>query len=274
MSEATARELLRALAEAGRPWPAPVEHHERIGSTNDRARALAREGAPEWSVVLADEQASGRGRSGRRWHSAGGDLFLSVLLRPQIPPELIGLLPLAAGVAVAEALRPFGVEARLKWPNDVTAGGRKLAGILTEAISEGPAVEAVVIGVGVNLALEPSSLGGELASLATSLRTETGRDPGPLAAAAGVLTRLAVCYDRLTRGGAAELLPAWKALALPWWGRRVQVRSGGRLLTGLAEDVDARGALVLRGDDGARLTVLAGDARELRPGPEGTWASS
>src|SRR6266540_629595 len=113
--------LRDALRARGLDWPAPIEHHVRLGSTSDRLKEKARKGAPEWAAVLADEQTGGRGRQGRAWASPPGGLYLSVLLRPRFAPA--SLIPLAAGVAVVEALGEHGVTAELKWPNDVLAGG-------------------------------------------------------------------------------------------------------------------------------------------------------
>jgi BirA family biotin operon repressor/biotin-[acetyl-CoA-carboxylase] ligase len=128
--------LSAALAGRGGRGLPTVEWPEVIVSTSDRLKALARAGAPEWTAVLADRQTGGRGREGRTWASPIGGLYLSVLLRPRFARA--GLLPLAAGVAVAEAAGELGVRAELKWPNDVMASGRTLAGVLSEAAS-GPA---------------------------------------------------------------------------------------------------------------------------------------
>src|SRR5262249_27130317 len=118
--------LVDELRRRGHRWPAPVERHERLSSTSDRLKELARAGARAWRVALVAAQAAGGGRQGRAWASPPGGLYLSVLLRPALPQA--SLLPLAAGLAVAEAVDEFGVHAELKWPNDVLADGRKLAG--------------------------------------------------------------------------------------------------------------------------------------------------
>ena len=167
--------LRAALAARGGPRLPAVEWPESLVSTNDRLKALARGGAPEWTAVLADAQTGGRGREGRTWASPPGGLYLSVLLRPRIAK--VGLLPLAAGVAVAEAAAELGVATELKWPNDVLASGRKLAGILAEAASGPAGVEWVVLGLGVNVALEASSVPPEIAGAVTSLAAEGG-SPG------------------------------------------------------------------------------------------------
>lgn len=252
------RGLAEELRAQGVPWPAPIEHHERIGSTSDRLKELARDGAAAWTVVLADEQTAGRGRLGRPWSSPAGGLYLSVLLRPS--GASAGLVPLAAGVAVAEALGGFGVRSHLKWPNDVLVDGRKVAGILAEASSSASALEWIVLGIGVNLdaAALPDSVRPIAAALPVGERG-IGRD----AVAAAVLQQLRVWYDALTKREAA-VLDAWRERSVPWWGQPVEVTAGERVLRGQARGLDERGALVLDLGDGSRVSVLAGEARALR----------
>ena len=210
--EGTGAPALRALLEdGGESWPAPLEHLAEVGSTNDRLKDRARAGAPELSVVLADAQHSGRGRQGRTWASPRGNLYVSVLLRP--PARAAGLIPLAAGVAACEALASFGVAARLKWPNDVLVGERKIAGILAEA-SSGPAR-----GLGGARRGGQSRRGdARLPAEATSVRAETGRVVSPAEAGAAVLVRLRVWYRSLASGSPAAVVGAWRERAVPWWG--------------------------------------------------------
>jgi BirA family transcriptional regulator, biotin operon repressor / biotin---[acetyl-CoA-carboxylase] ligase len=252
------------LSGLGNPWPAPIEHLPTIGSTNDYLKDRARSGAPEWTVVVADRQTAGRGREGRSWVSPSGNLYLSVLLRPAFEP--LTLLPLAAGVAVAEALQPFGVQARLKWPNDVEADGKKIAGVLTESAAAGGGAEWVVIGMGVNLYPDEP-----LPETATSLRAVTGGEETSAtcreAMAASVLARLAVWYDALRHGAARAVVAAWRERALPWWGRTVEAGSGDLVLRGVARGLDDRGALVLELPDGSHRAVFSGEVREVRLSP-------
>ncbi|MBI3932419.1 MAG: biotin--[acetyl-CoA-carboxylase] ligase [Acidobacteria bacterium] len=256
---------MRALLEGrGLAWPAPIEHFAVVGSTNDVAKERARAGAAEWSVVLADRQTAGRGRHGHVWASPAGNLCLSILLRPVWTPERTMLLPLAAGVAASEALGEFGVEVRLKWPNDLLAGERKAGGILAEALSGAAGLEAVVLGIGVNVAVDPAVLPGDLRATTTSLRVETGRDVAVADVAAAVLARLAVWYDALASLGAPALLDAWRARAVPWWGHPVEVRYGDRVIRGIARGVDERGALLLEEEGGRVTAVLSGEVLELR----------
>jgi BirA family transcriptional regulator, biotin operon repressor / biotin---[acetyl-CoA-carboxylase] ligase len=256
--------LTAALLARGLRWPAPVEHLEVTRSTNDRLKDQARAGLPEWSVVIADRQTGGRGRAGHHWVSPAGNVFLSVLLRPALPVTHVPVLPLAAGLATVEAVRENGVEARVKWPNDVVVGGRKLAGILVEGLSGAAGLQAVVVGIGLNVALPPASLPDDLRARATSLDAETGRAASVADAAAAVLARLRVWYDRLAREGPPPVLAAWKERSVPWWDRPVEARSGGSVLRGIARGLDERGGLLLDLEDGSRVAVISGEVSEVR----------
>lgn len=254
--------LLAGMGEA--PWPAAIEHMVVAPSTNDVLKERARGGAREWSVLMADVQTAGRGRHGHAWRSAAGNLHLSVLVRPRASAGEWGRLPLLAGLAVAEAIAAAGMEAALKWPNDVIVGGRKVAGVLVESVSAGGSLEAAVIGVGVNVASVPEGLEGEARAGAACL-AEFGGTCDADAAAAAVLSRIRVWYHRLAAGGGGEMIAAWRSRAVPWWGREVEARCGDEVLRGRAVDVDETGALVLTRDDGTRMLVFAGEVREVRP---------
>lgn len=214
---------------------------------------------------MARQQRAGRGRRGQAWASPPGHAYLSVLL--PAPAASLGLVPLMGGLAVAEALAAFGANAELKWPNDVLAGGRKLAGVLAEAVSSGAGVEWIVLGIGVNVAAELGPLGVELRERATSLAALTGENHDPLDVAGAVLARVRERHGELCCGGAGGLLDAWRSRSTAWWGRPVEVAAGGRLVRGIALDVDADGALLLRLADGGQVALVAGEARELRPAP-------
>jgi BirA family biotin operon repressor/biotin-[acetyl-CoA-carboxylase] ligase len=232
-------------------------------STNDLMKDRARAGAPEWTVLLADVQTGGRGRHGHTWASAAGNLHLSVLVRPSGGAARWGLLPLMAGLGVAEGLAACGVETELKWPNDVLVAGRKVAGVLVESATAGGALESAVIGVGVNVASVPETLDPVARGSAASLADFVGA-PDPDAVAAAVLSRIRVWYHRLAAGAEGEMMAAWRARAVPW-GRDVEARSGDEVVRGRAIDVHDSGALVLLLPDGATVLLHAGEVRELRP---------
>jgi BirA family biotin operon repressor/biotin-[acetyl-CoA-carboxylase] ligase len=261
----TAALVCAVVARGGRLLPA-VEWPDEVVSTSDRVKALARAGAPEWTAVLADRQTGGRGREGRTWASPAGGLYLSVLLRPCF--EKVGLLPLAAGVAVAEAAGELGVQAELKWPNDVLASGRKLAGILSESASGPGGVEWVVLGIGVNVALDPAAVAPELAGAVTSLRAEGAAGAPVEDVAAAVLGHLGVWYDALG-SSPGRVVSAWRARAAPWWGDGVEIRTGSGGLAGRLIEVDDDGALVVE-VDGRPRRLLSGEVRRLRPASGGS----
>jgi BirA family biotin operon repressor/biotin-[acetyl-CoA-carboxylase] ligase len=259
---------LRALLEARLgEWPGEIEHFESLASTSDRLRSHPR--APQWSVVLADEQTAGRGRHGRSWASPRGGLYLSVLLRPSLAADRAALLPLAVAVASCDALEELGLRAQIKWPNDLVVGGRKLGGILVEASSDGGRLESAIVGIGFNLDLGEDTLPAGLRGASTSFRAETGRAVSPLDAAAVVLARLTVWYAALARDERGRMLSAWRERSASWWGSAVEVRCGESVLRGIARDVDHRGALLLDLADGSTVALLSGEARELRLAPSG-----
>ncbi|MGQ3410909.1 biotin--[acetyl-CoA-carboxylase] ligase [Natrinema sp. LN54] len=238
--------------------PFSVEYHDSVGSTNDRARELAAEGATD-VAVLADEQVGGRGRLEREWSSPSGGVWVSVLTRPAVAPAQAPLYTLAASVATATAAREAGVDARIKWPNDVVVpvgddgDYRKLAGILTEMEGETDRVEWLAVGIGVNANLDADAL----PEGATSIREEAGDVDRRR-----FVQRLLESFDRY-REDLEAVVPAWRDLALTI-GQRVRVDRPAGEIVGEAIDVTESGALVVETENG-RETVTAGDCEHLRP---------
>ncbi len=233
--------------------PVDVEYHDSIDSTNRRARELAARGR-DGAVVVADEQTGGRGRLDRDWASPSGGVWLSVLLRPTVPAAHAPVYTLAAAVATTRAVREAGVEANIKWPNDVIVGGRKLAGILTEMEGEADRVDWLVVGIGLNANVDPGAVPAENT---TSLHAECG------GVDRRVLTQrlIEVLHDLHTDRDA--ILPAWREYA-DTLGRRVRVETGDRTVEGRAVDVEYPGTLDVDTGDSV-VTVAAGDCEHLRP---------
>ncbi len=244
-----------AAVEFGLEAPYTVEYHDSVQSTNDRARELAAEGG-ENVVVLADEQTGGRGRLDRAWASPSGGVWLSILLRPGVPPARTPLFTLAAAVATVRAAREAGVDAVIKWPNDVLVADseRKLAGVLTEMGGETDRLDWLVVGVGVNANVDPAAVPGERA---TTLRAAAG-DVDRRA-----FTQRLVEEFHTLRGHPDRVLPAWRDRASTL-GRRVRVETPGGEVTGEAVDVTHPGSLVVE-TTGGRVEVTAGDCDHLRP---------
>jgi BirA family biotin operon repressor/biotin-[acetyl-CoA-carboxylase] ligase len=236
--------------------PYDVEFHDALASTNDRARDLASDGRGE-VAVLAAEQTGGRGRRGRGWAGPAGGVYASVLVRPARPPAHAPVFTLAAAVAVARACDPLGVEAQIKWPNDVLVvdGGeeRKLSGVLTEMEAEGGRIAWLVAGVGVNANVDADALPAG----ATSLRALVGDvDRGAF------VRRLLTAFHDLSTDPAA-VLPAWRERARTL-GRRVRVDTPGGEVVGVARDVEFPGVLAVETETGTER-VHAGDCEHLRP---------
>lgn len=258
----------RLRSELGRlgGWPAACEELTRVESTNAELRRRARDGAPPWTALTALEQTQGRGRHGRHWHSPPGNLYLSVLLPPPSSVGVATLLPLLGGLACAEALAGAGVEARLKWPNDVLdpASERKLAGVLVEGATGSAGLEHVVLGVGVNLVDDRAALPATLRDRVGAARDSQGRTPDRLALAARLLHEVRRLQAGLEDDAGASLRRLWRARSVDWWGRRVEVVSGAERIAGVARGLSDEGALVLELPGGERRHLVSGEARELR----------
>ena len=229
-------------------------------STNSDALDAARSAAPHGSVYFADEQWAGRGRGGHEWRSAAGEgLYVSVLLRPSVPAARLPLLPLAAGLAAAQAIRSAaGLTVDLRWPNDLLLGPRKAGGILVEAKTSGGAVDFAVVGIGINVhqrSFEPG-----LATPATSLEMEAGRR----VSRQGLLVCLLESLERETQGladpAAGVTIPARVEQASTWIrGRQVEVH-GPQACVGVTAGLDEHGFLRVRTAEGL-VTVQTGGIR-------------
>jgi BirA family biotin operon repressor/biotin-[acetyl-CoA-carboxylase] ligase len=262
-----------AAVEYGLDAAYTVEYHDSIGSTNDRGRELATAGETD-VVVLADEQTGSRGRLRRAWSAPSGGIWLSVVFQPDRPPAHAPIYTLAAAVATARAAREAGVDASIKWPNDVIVntanhslsdesdgglvddaprGGRKLAGILTEMQGEADRVSWLIVGVGVNANVDADALPAG----ATSVRAEAGDVERRL-----FVQRFLEGFSYL-RDAPGSVLDAWRDHA-DTLGRRVRVETATETIEGEAVDVAFPGALVVRTENGTR-TVHAGDCEHLRP---------
>jgi BirA family biotin operon repressor/biotin-[acetyl-CoA-carboxylase] ligase len=236
--------------------------HQRIdlpecGSTNDEAARLARAGARHGTVVIAEQQRAGRGRDGRTWVSPPGGLYLSAVLRPPLPLHDVPAMTLAIGIGVCDAVRAAGAPAVLKWPNDVLVRGKKLAGVLVEAQSQGAKLEAVVVGIGVNLTAQPDM------EMAITLAEAAGVDIDREAFVKGLLGSVERWVDRYIAVGVEAIIPSWQERMAAGLAARATV--DGESLVGQVEGLDVDGALLLRDDSGRVHRVRSGDVEVLRP---------
>ncbi|MSQ12056.1 MAG: biotin--[acetyl-CoA-carboxylase] ligase [Dehalococcoidia bacterium] len=228
---------------------------DKVGSTMDVARAEAEAGAPDGTVIVAEEQTAGRGRFQRAWLSPRGqDLLFSVIFRPRLTQ--LPLLNMAATLAIAHAASTLaGLHPAVKWPNDVRVDGKKLCGILLEDVIEAGELKHAVVGIGLNVNMDASRY-PEIASIATSLAMATGRRFSRLTVLRAVLQELDRLYVGMQRG--MSPFADWRA-SLETLGKRVQVRWQETMEEGVATDVDAEGNLFLTRDDGTFVKLVAGE---------------
>jgi len=229
-------------------------------STNDVAEKLARDDVREGVVVFAESQTRGRGRLGRTWVSPPGKgLWFSVLLRPDVPPQAVTQVTVAAATALSRAIRQqTDLPVEIKWPNDILIEGRKAAGILTELSAELDQVKHVVLGIGVNVNLNAADFPPEVRRLAISLKLAAGRLVRRADLAAEILRELDRDYRRMSRGEFAAVADEWEEQCTTL-GRHVSIRWGDRRVTGRAESLDEDGALQLRTDHGHLERITGGD---------------
>jgi BirA family transcriptional regulator, biotin operon repressor / biotin---[acetyl-CoA-carboxylase] ligase len=229
-----------------------VRHYDSVGSTNDEALRLAREGAAHGTVVHADEQTAGRGRLSRRWLSPPGNVYLSVVLRPNLPAARAVEIGFVAALAVADAvdaLLPRQLRSTLKWPNDVLVRDGKIAGILADQ-----ADGALILGIGLNVLQAPGGMSHQVSTIVGcgGLATVDGaRDR--------LLTSLATWFDIWQQDGFAPIRAAWLARAHPI-GSSLNVRLGEQFVAGTFAGIDDDGTLLLDTSD-ERVRIVAGDVQ-------------
>jgi len=239
------------------PWEFParkdrMHFFREVSSTMDVARELARSGCPPMTAVVADRQHHGRGRLDRRWLSADGGLYITVVLRPLLPPALGPRAVFCASLSLAEVLdRKFAVAAAVKWPNDVLVGERKIAGILSEMEAEADRISYLNVGIGINVNNDPS---GAMAR-AVCLQQLVGR---PVSRKHLLADFLDDFQQRLEKRPPEELVAAWKRRCVTL-GRNVEIVTHRESLTGRAVDVDESGSLILETAGGHRRVVYYGD---------------
>lgn len=237
-----------------------VISYKKVDSTNDVAYGLAEKGLAEGSVVMAEEQVKGKGRHGRLWSSPPlGGIYMSCVLRPQMTPNEIPKITLLAAVAVAKAIRALtGLNAIIKWPNDILINDKKVCGILTEMKAEQDAVAFVVIGIGVNVNMPMRDLPKGASSLKEELRPGKKEDISRVELTKKMLEMLEGEYLRLKSGGFKPIIDEWKEMST-MLGARVKVVTQNKTFEGLAHDIDPDGAFVVRLESGMLERVSSGD---------------
>lgn len=229
-----------------------------VESTNDDAWDALAQGAADGSVVIADSQTRGRGRLGRAWvTSPGSGLAMSVLIHLGCDSDPLATLPLVAGLALASAFDRLGVNARLKWPNDLLLQDRKVAGILCERRHAASGLDAAVVGVGVNVAQTRDEFPPALRDLAISL-AQAGHAIARENVAAEFLNAFEPLWIEHSEGDRSRAIELWKSRAT-FWGSRVTVHTPAGPLHGIARTLDEDGALRIETQDGTLARAIAGD---------------
>lgn len=248
---------LAAAPDALFPWEFygrsdRIAYYPELGSTMEIAKAMARDGCPPMTVVVADKQTAGRGRLQRKWFSDPGGLYFTLVLRPSVPVLESFKVSFLASVTMAALLRRlFSIDARVKWPNDILVDGAKLCGMLAEMEAETDRVIFLNIGMGININNEPQSLEPSAISLNALLGHEVSRRD-VLAAF------LDIFEERLERSDLGQAVKEWKKYTMTV-GQAVRVVTSNSEICGVAEDVDDSGALLVRLEDGSLERVIYGD---------------
>jgi BirA family biotin operon repressor/biotin-[acetyl-CoA-carboxylase] ligase len=238
-----------------------IHYFQTIASTMDSAEQWAIKGAAEGTVVIAESQTKGRGRMGRHWHSPKyKGIYLSLVLRPRILPGATPVLTLLSAVSICEAVKEAcGLEAKIKWPNDIILQNRKVGGILTELNAEMDSTRFVIIGIGLNVNNDKGSFVPGATSLSERCKAELNR----VQLLQELLRRLEANYLLFQQNGAPAIIQKWKAHNLTL-GRRIKLLFHKEQLEGMAVDIDQDGGLLLRNDAGLTQKVTSGDVVHCR----------
>jgi len=232
-----------------------IHRYKSVTSTNDVLKEMAEKGAPEWTAVVAEQQTEGRGREGRRWYSPRGSLYLSVLLKPAILPIELQRMPLIISYALAELLMQDGGDFALKWPNDILLNGRKVAGVLLEARTQGKDVHYIVAGMGINISLGQNSLPADLWDRVAVLEEIIGDW--------SIESMIKRIYSSLKIHHGSFRGEAWERIREKWsdyadWDTPVLLREGNREVAGYPQCLSDDGSLVLRTSEGV-MNIHSGD---------------
>ncbi|MDI3481889.1 MAG: BirA family transcriptional regulator [Tepidanaerobacteraceae bacterium] len=235
-----------------------IYYFSSIDSTNTQAKKLAQQGAPHGTLVIADEQTGGKGRMGRSWLSPAGEgIWVSVILKPRFMPFDAPKLTILTAVAVVEAIRrETCIPAEIKWPNDILVEGKKVCGILTEMSAELDALNFVVIGIGINV--NSDFFPEEIRDKAISLKMALGETVKRLDIMSCFLERLEYHYNASISQGFESVFEKWRKLCCNL-GKPVEIVAGSKVITGIALNIDAQGALMIKKDNGEIEKVLSGD---------------
>ncbi len=237
-----------------------IFYYSLLNSTNETAKELASKGAKEGALIVAEEQRRGKGRRERVWLSEGGkNILASIIFRPQLEAGQVFYLTMIASLSIAKAIKEVsGLEARIKWPNDVYLNDKKVCGILTEFSFQKEKINYAIVGIGINVNSDPS-IYPEIRSRATSILKETGKEISRVELFKLLLSHMEEGYGFLQKGKLAEIREEWEGLSL-LKGKMVKVVSNGEVEKGFYKGIDENGALIIQDLKGERKRIVSGDA--------------
>ncbi|HEX7467490.1 MAG TPA: biotin--[acetyl-CoA-carboxylase] ligase [Methanobacterium sp.] len=241
-----------------------IHYFKEVNSTNDVARELAENGAEEGAIVIAESQRSGKGRRGKKWISPSGGLWMTIILRPNVPPTKAPQLTLVTGVAVAKTLNEeYDLDVGIKWPNDILIGDKKVCGILTEVKADMGTIDYVLVGIGIDLNFDVDIFPPKLREGATSLKMELKREIQGATLVQRFLQNFEVTYNQFKEGKFPDILREWRRLSKTI-GSYVEVHKKGRTVRGYAVGINKDGILILELDDGTLRKVISGECIHIK----------
>jgi BirA family transcriptional regulator, biotin operon repressor / biotin---[acetyl-CoA-carboxylase] ligase len=240
-----------------------IHYFREVDSTNEVAKKLAREGTPEGTVIIAESQSRGKGRRGKKWISPLGGAWLSIILRPNTLPINAPQLTFIAGVAAAKTIKDeYGLDAGIKWPNDVLIDNKKVCGVLTEISTEIDTIDYIVTGIGIDANIDVNLLPQELRDTTTSIKSELDHDISRMILVQKFLGNFETMYDEFNKGNFQEILRKWRQLSKTI-GRQVEIRKRTEFVRGEAVGVNSKGALILELEDGTLKKIISGECRHI-----------
>ena len=239
-----------------------IYYYDEILSTNSLAKYLAGIGIEEGTVIIAGSQTKGRGRSGKSWESPkGGGIWLSIVIKPDIPLKYASFLTLASGVAVCNVLRKIGVDAQIKWPNDILINGKKVSGVLTEAKITFNKLDYVVVGIGIDTDVDVEELPESLKEGVTNLNDELKENKPNNEIIALVLNEFEKIYEIFKNEEYEKILSQWRNLSATIGSEVTVSQPLGIVIKGYALGINKEGSLILEKDDGELVKIIAGELR-------------
>ena len=235
----------------------------KVFSTNSIAKFLANHSADEGTVLISEIQTKARGRSGKKWEAPYGGVWMSLILRPNVPTARIGLITLATGVAIAKSIRSLGVDARIKWPNDVLIHGKKISGVLTEVNATFNEIDWIVVGIGIDSNLKLEDFSEDIRIGTTTLTEELPSKVDENELIAIFLNEFEKVYQLYKDGEIETILKDWRDLA-DTIGKYVNItQTGGKITQGYVVGINHEGSLIIERQDGTLEKIISGELRTV-----------